>query len=92
MHMKGPDAIEFHEKSSPSTLQKARETYRQFPFASLPINALGRLDDFLGLHALNRYFVQKSGWHVRGLDATTLGLRTKRGQGCAYSGVRVRTE
>jgi len=46
------------------------EAYMQPLFASLPKNALGRLDGPFVRYALNRYFVQKNGWHVKGLDAT----------------------
>ena len=34
------------------------------------LNTLGKLDATLVRYALNKYFVQKNGWYVKGLDAT----------------------
>jgi len=38
-------------------------------FVTLPKNGQGRLDAPLVRYALHRYFVQKNGWFVKGLDA-----------------------
>jgi len=42
-------------------------------FAALPKNAQGRLDPSTVRYVLHRYFVQKHGWYVKGLDPEGAG-------------------
>jgi len=49
---------------------KEVESFLRPLFVSLPKNAHGRLDAPLVRYSLHRYFVQKYGWHVKGLDST----------------------